>query len=65
MDKDRIIGKWTELKGKLREAYGVLSDDEIEQAKGDREQIEGLLQRRLGKSKDEARETLDKILARV
>lgn len=65
MDKDRIEGKWTEIKGKLQEAYGALSDDEIEKAKGDRAQIEGILQQRLGKTKDEARAALDSILERV
>lgn len=65
MDRDLIEGKWTEVKGRLREAYGVLSDDELEEAKGDREQLEGKLQQRLGKTKDEAREMLDRILARI
>ncbi|WP_417210673.1 CsbD family protein [Antarctobacter sp.] len=65
MDNDRIEGKWTEVKGRLREAYGVLTDDELEEARGNREQLEGKLQQRLGKSKDEAREALDSILAKV
>ncbi|MBV7394224.1 CsbD family protein [Mameliella sediminis] len=65
MDKDLIEGKWTEVKGRLREAYGVLSDDELEEARGDREQLEGKLQQRLGKSKDEARAALDDILAKI
>lgn len=65
MDRDVIEGKWTEVKGRLREAYGVLTDDELEEAKGDREQLEGKLQARLGKTKDEAREALDRILARI
>ena len=65
MDNDRIEGKWTEIKGRLQEAYGALTDDEIERAKGDRAQIEGILQQRLGKSKDEARAALDKILEQV
>ena len=62
MDKDRIEGKWTEIKGQLREAYADLTDDEIEKAKGDREQLEGLMQQKLGKSKDDARAAFDKIL---
>ncbi|MBY6112942.1 CsbD family protein [Mameliella alba] len=65
MDKDLIEGKWTEVKGRLREAYGVLSDNELEEARGDREQLEGKLQQRLGKSKDEARAALDDILAKI
>ncbi|WP_323771459.1 CsbD family protein [Antarctobacter sp.] len=65
MDNDRIEGKWTEVKGRLREAYGVLTDDELEEARGNRDQLEGKLQQRLGKTKDEAREALDSILAKV
>ena len=65
MDKDRIEGKWTELKGKLQESYGALTDDDIEKAKGDRTQLEGLLQQRMGKTKDEARAALDDIMARI
>ncbi len=65
MDRDIIEGKWSQIKGRLREAYGVLSDDELEEARGDREQLEGKLQERLGQSKDEARQTLDRILEKV
>lgn len=65
MDRDIFEGKWTEIKGRLREAYGVLSEDELEEARGDREQLEGKLQQRLGQSKDEARNTLDRILEKV
>lgn len=65
MDRDLIEGKWTEVKGRLRESYGVLTDNEIEEAKGDREQLEGLLQQKLGQTKEEARNTLDNILAKL
>ncbi len=65
MDNDRIEGKWTEIKGRMREAYADLTDDEIEEAKGGREQLEGILQQKLGKSKDEARVAFDKILDKV
>ncbi len=65
MDRDVIEGKWTEIKGHLREAYGDLTDDDVEEAKGDREQIEGVLQQKLGKSKDEVRQTVDRILNSV
>lgn len=65
MDNDRIKGNWTELKGRMREAFGVLTDDDLEEAKGDREQLEGKLQQKLGKSKDDARKALDDILAKI
>ena len=62
MDRDIIEGKWTEIKGKLRESYGEFTDDELEEARGNREQLEGKLQQKYGQSKDEARETVDRIL---
>jgi uncharacterized protein YjbJ (UPF0337 family) len=65
MNRDQIEGKWTEIRGRLREAYGDLSDDDIEEAKGNREQMEGVLQQKTGKSKEEVRSTVDGILARI
>lgn len=65
MDNDRIEGKWTEIKGQIRETYGDLTDDEIERAKGDREQLEGLFQQKLGKTKDEARQAVDDMLEKI
>jgi uncharacterized protein YjbJ (UPF0337 family) len=62
MDRDVIEGHWTEIKGRLREAYGDLTDDDVEEAKGDREQMEGVLQQKLGQSKDDVRQTVDRIL---
>jgi uncharacterized protein YjbJ (UPF0337 family) len=65
MDRDVIEGKWTEIKGQLREAYGDLTDDDVEEAKGNREQMEGVLQQKLGKSKNEVRQTVDRILNNI
>ncbi|UWQ32452.1 CsbD family protein [Leisingera sp. M527] len=65
MDDDRFTGKWTELKGRLRETYGDLTDDELEQARGEREQLEGLLQQKLGKTKDEVRQAVDRMLESI
>jgi uncharacterized protein YjbJ (UPF0337 family) len=65
MNRDQIEGKWTQLKGQLRESFGELSDDELEEAKGDREQLEGLLQQKLGKSKEDVRDAVDDMLARI
>lgn len=65
MNRDQIEGKWTEIKGRVQEAYGALTDDELEEAKGDREQLEGKLQQKYGKSKEEAREAIDSIFAKI
>lgn len=65
MNRDQIEGKWTEIKGKMQAAYGDLTDDDLQEAKGDRAQLEGKLQQKYGKTKEEAREEVDKILASV
>jgi uncharacterized protein YjbJ (UPF0337 family) len=65
MDRDVIEGKWTEIKGRLRESYGDLTEDDIQKARGDREQMEGMLQQKYGKTKDEARQEVDRILSDV
>ncbi|AHD08510.1 CsbD family protein [Phaeobacter gallaeciensis] len=65
MNQDQIKGNWATLKGKFREAYGDLTDDEVEQAKGDREQLVGLLQTKYGKAREEAERELDKFFASV
>lgn len=62
MNRDQIEGKWTEIKGRLRESYGDLTDDDIEEAKGNREQLEGVLQQKTGKTKEDVRNTVDRIL---
>lgn len=61
MNWDRIQGNWLEFKGKLRERYGELTDDDIEAAKGSQEQLVGLIQRTYGKTKEDAERELDRL----
>ena len=48
-----------ELKGKVKEQWGKLTDDEIDQINGNREQLEGKLQERYGYQKDQAKKAID------
>jgi uncharacterized protein YjbJ (UPF0337 family) len=59
MNWDQVQGRWTEVKGRAREKWGDLTDDELEAAKGDREQLAGQIQRKYGKSKEEAEREVD------
>lgn len=65
MNRDQIEGKWTEIKGQIREAYGDLTDDEIEQLRGDHDQLVGRLQNMVGDSKEDVRSTVDRILEKI
>jgi len=46
-------GKWNEIKGKVKEQWGDLTDDEIDRIEGRRDQLVGIIQQRYGKARDE------------
>ena len=48
MDWDRIEGNWKQFKGKVKEQWGKLTDDEIDEIAGRRDQLEGKIQERYG-----------------
>lgn len=60
MNNDRIEGNWTELKGKIKEQYGKLTDQEITEAEGNAQKLAGNLQAKYGYAKDEAQKKADK-----
>lgn len=62
MNTDELKGKWTQVKGRIRNAYAELTEDEVERAKGDREKLEGLLQERYGRTKAQAKSEVEKLL---
>ncbi|HUG28875.1 MAG TPA: CsbD family protein [Gemmatimonadales bacterium] len=53
MNNDRLKGDWKRMKGKIREKWGELTDDDVDIVDGRREQLAGLLQKRYGMAKDE------------
>jgi uncharacterized protein YjbJ (UPF0337 family) len=61
MNWGRIEGSWTEWKGKVKEKWGQLTDDALEQAAGRRDQLVGALQRRYGYERDRAERELDEL----
>jgi uncharacterized protein YjbJ (UPF0337 family) len=53
MNWDRIQGQWQQVKGKVREKWGKLTDDDLDVIAGKRDQLVGLLQKRYGQARDE------------
>jgi uncharacterized protein YjbJ (UPF0337 family) len=53
MDKLEIKGNWNELKGKLKQKYGNLTDDDLKYAEGKEDELLGSIQKKTGKSRDE------------
>jgi uncharacterized protein YjbJ (UPF0337 family) len=64
VDWDRIEGNWKQFTGKVKEQWGKLTDDELTQINGNRDQLEGRIQARYGYAKDQAREEVDNWLRR-
>ena len=64
MNNDILKGQWTELKGKAREQWGKLTHDDVEQVKGEAEQLAGRIQERYGVARDEAHRQIDNWLHR-
>lgn len=63
MNWDQIEGKWKEMSGSVKAKWGELTDDEITEVNGDREALEGKLQAKYGKTKEQAKEEVDSFLA--
>ncbi|PWF24828.1 CsbD family protein [Corticimicrobacter populi] len=54
MNNDIVAGKWKQLTGKAKAAWGELSDDELTRTEGNAERLVGLVQERYGKTRDQA-----------
>ena len=59
MNWDRIEGNWREFKGKAKQQWGKLTDDDLDIVDGKREELAGKIQNRYGIAKDEALRQID------
>ena len=64
MDRNRIEGNWKQIKGKVKEQWGKLTDDDLDTINGQREQLEGRIQERYGLQKDLVKQQVDDWWAR-
>ena len=53
MDNLEIKGKWNEIKGKIKQSYADLTDDDLKYEEGKDDELLGRLQQKTGKSRDE------------
>ncbi|WII73121.1 CsbD family protein [Bdellovibrio sp. 22V] len=65
MNKDIFQGKLKEISGELRKKWGALTDDDIEQTKGNLESLSGLVQQKAGLSREEAEKQVSQFLAEM
>lgn len=58
MNWDVITGKWTQVKGQVKEKWGKLTDDDLTRIEGVRDRLSGVIQERYGLAKEEAEKQL-------
>ena len=61
MNKLQVKGAWNEVKGKLKQKYAKLTDDDLTFTEDKEEELYGRLQKRLGKTKEEIKEEIENI----
>jgi uncharacterized protein YjbJ (UPF0337 family) len=59
MDWNRVEGNWKQVKGKIKEKWGNLTDDDLTAINGKRDQLEGKIQERYGIAKDQVKKDVD------
>lgn len=62
MDWDRVEGNWKQFTGQVKEKWGQLTDNDLTEINGRREQLEGKIQERYGYGKDQVRDEVDEFL---
>lgn len=61
MNKLTIKGNWNEVKGKIKQKYGQVTDEDLVYAEGKEDELLGRLQKKTGKTKDALIEEINKI----
>jgi uncharacterized protein YjbJ (UPF0337 family) len=59
MNKEQAAGNWKELKGKLKQQWGKLTDDDFTVLEGASDELSGRIQKRYGVAKEEAQKQID------
>lgn len=61
MNKLQFKGNWNEAKGKLKQKYADLTDDDLMYVEGKEDELLGRLQKKTGKAKEELRDEINKL----
>lgn len=64
MNSDTLKGQWKQLRGKVQEQWGKLTNDDLDVIEGNYDQLVGRIQEQYGRSRDEAEEEVNDFLER-
>lgn len=59
--EQKMHGTWMQFRGKLQEMWGDLTDDELDQLEGKRDQLVGYIEKKTGQTRQAVRDGLDRI----
>lgn len=65
MNEDILKSQWKQLRGQIKQWWGVLTDDDLDKINGQRDKLIGKLQEKYGFTKDQATRELDDHLAQL
>lgn len=61
MSEKKWKGRWNEIKGKAKQSYGDLTDDDLTYVEGKEDEMLGKIQKKTGKTKEEVNEWLNSL----
>ena len=64
MNRDIVAGKWQQLRGKVKEQWGKLTDDDLTQADGKFDKLAGSIRERYGYTRERAEDELERFYKR-
>ena len=59
MNRDELIGDWDQVKGKIREKWGDLTDDDLDRIAGKRDQLIGKIREKYGRAREDVEREVD------
>jgi uncharacterized protein YjbJ (UPF0337 family) len=65
MNKDILEGNWKQIRGRVKEMWGRLTDDELDQIEGRSDRLAGMLQLKYGYTRQEAEESIRDFLDQI
>lgn len=65
INKDILQGKWKQVRGQVKQQWGMLTDDQLDRISGRYEELAGLIQERYGYTKEQARQEVESFINRL
>jgi uncharacterized protein YjbJ (UPF0337 family) len=65
LNKDIMVGKWEQMKSRVKQRWGRLTDDQLNRISGNYDELTGLIRERYGYTHEKARKDVDEFIQRL